>query len=395
MQLHNAVSRRVSVIALVIGAAVLSPVARAADPIEIPAMLPMTGAAAFLGRSEADSLRALEAAVNKRGGMNGHDMHFAIVDNAGNPQIGVQLLNAALAKKPLAVIDGGPLSTCRAGAAIVAGAGPVLYCFSPSIHPTAGSYVFSGLNSSHDILGVSLKYLRERGLKKIAVINATDATGQDADDVIGVLMKSPDNVRAGVTIAAYEHFNLADLSVSAQMARIKAAGPQAIIAFVSGTPIATVLHAVQDSGLGDIPIVTSTANGTYEQMESLKSIMPKELLFAGPPLLVPNDVTDPAVKRAIGAFNDAFAVARGDLVHGVAWDVASVVITGLQQRRSDSPAALRDTIAAMRDYSGVLGKYNFRDAPQRGLTTDSLIMERWVPESDGWVAVSKPGGSLK
>jgi branched-chain amino acid transport system substrate-binding protein len=395
MQLLYAGSRRVLAIALVICcAALLSAASRAADPIEIPAMLPMTGAAAFLGKSEADSLRALEAVVNKRGGMNGRDMHFAIVDNAGNPQIGVQLLNAALAKKPLAVIDGGPLSTCRAGAAIVASAGPVLYCFSPSIHPAAGSYVFSGLNSSHDILGVSLKYLRERGLKKIAVINATDATGQDADDVIGVLMKSPDNVRAGVTIAAYEHFNLADLSVSAQIARIKAAGPQAIIAFVSGTPIATVLHAVQDSGL-DVPIVTSTANGTYEQMESLKSIMPKELLFAGPPLLVPNDVTDPTVKRAIGAFNDAFVVARGDLVHGVAWDVASVVITGLQQRRSDSPAALRDTIAAMSDFSGVLGKYNFRDAPQRGLTTKSVIMERWVPESDGWVAVSKPGGSLK
>jgi hypothetical protein len=42
-----------------------------------------------------------------------------------------------------------------------------------------------------------------------------------------------------------------------------------------------------------------------------------------------------------------------------------------------------------------LGKYNFRDAPQRGLTMSSLIMERWVPENDGWVPVSKPGGSLK
>ena len=43
-----------------------------------------------------------------------------------------------------------------------------------------------------------------------------------------------------MTVVAREHFNLTDISVAAQMANIKSSGAQALIAWSTGTPVATI-----------------------------------------------------------------------------------------------------------------------------------------------------------
>jgi branched-chain amino acid transport system substrate-binding protein len=60
-----------------------------------------------------------------------------------------------------------------------------------------------------------------------------------------------------------------------------------------------------------------------------------------------------------------------------------------------TPAVLRDALAGTRDWPGTLGRYNFVAVPQRGISQTWVIMERWDPAKDAWVAVSKPGGNLK
>jgi branched-chain amino acid transport system substrate-binding protein len=253
------------------------------------------------------------------------------------------------------------------------------------------------LYSSDDILAVSMRYLRARGFKKIAVLNGTDASGQDADQILQALIKTPEYVNAGVSFVAYEHYNLNDLNVTAQLTNIKSAGAQAMIAFTTGTAIATVLHGMQDVGV-DVPLVTSPGNMSYAQMESYKSIMPKELLFAGPPALVPSQLRDRGVRDAVARFTAAFKAAGGkrpDLLAAVAWDPMGLLTSLLAKRGFDAtPQQLRDDLAGVRDWAGALGRYNFVATPQRGINQNWVIMERWDPDADGWVAISKPGGYL-
>lgn len=367
----------------------------AADPVEIHAILPVTGGAAFLGKAEAASLGAFEEAFNRAGGFKGRPIKIVVDDDQTNPQIAVQLMNQALTKHPALVFDGGPAVTCRATAALV-GDGPLLYCLTPVIATTPGGYVFSALYSTDSILAVSLRYLRERGFKKIAVLNGTDATGQAADEILQNLIKAPEYTRAGVSYVAYEHFNLTDLTVSAQLSRVKAAGAQALIAFTTGTAIATVLHGVQDLGL-DIPVLTSPGNMSYGQMESYKAFVPKELLFAGSPLFVPDQVADAGVKRAVLAFGEALKPSglRPDLLNVVAWDPINLLAAALQKLGPDATAAqLRREIASIRSVPGVLGRYDFAATPQRGIASNWVIVERWDPDKDAFIAVSKPGGGL-
>ena len=375
-----------------------SPRALAApDPYDMYAVLPTTGGAAFLGKQEAEALRVFENNLNRAGGIAGRPVHVTVYDDQTNPQLAVQLMSQALDKHPAIVFDGGPATTCRATAALIAN-GPLQYCFTPSIHPAAGSFQFSALYSSDDILGVSMRYLKARGFKKIAVLNGTDASGQDADTILQALIKTPEYVNAGVTFVAYEHYNLTDLSTTAQLSRIKAAGAQAFIAFTTGTAIATVMHGMQDIGL-DIPLVTSPGNMAYAQMESYKAFMPKELLFAGPPALVPDQITDRGVRKAVADYTAAFKAAGGqrpDLLAAVAWDPI-LLLTGILAKRgvNATPEQLRADVASTRDFAGTLGRYNFVTVPQRGVTQNWVIMERWDPDKDAWVAISKPGGNIK
>lgn len=127
-----------------------------------------------------------------------------------------------------------------------------------------------------DALAVSVKYYHARGWNKVALISPTDATGQDGEKSIDLALATPGGT--GMTVVAREHFNLTDISVAAQMARIKASGAQAIFAWVSGTAFGTVMRGVTDAGI-DLPIVTSTANLTYPQLEAEAAVMNDNVLF--------------------------------------------------------------------------------------------------------------------
>lgn len=374
-----------------------APPARAAEPVDIYAVLPLTGSLAFAGREESEALRLFEAAVNRTNALKGHTINFVITDDQTNPQTAVLLMNQALAHHPSMVIDGGPATTCRATAALVAN-GPVEYCLSPAIHPAPGSYQFSSLYSSNDIFAVQMRYLRERGLKKIGVLNGTDASSQDSDNLLAELIKEPANVAAGMSFVAYEHFNLSDLTVRAQLARIKAAGAQALITTTVGTSTATVLHGVQEVGL-DVPVLTSAANMSYPQLESYKDFMPKELLFSGPPALVPDQIGDRGVKNAVLDYLQIYknaGAARPGINSFVTWDPLGLIVAALKKSGPDATAAqIRDDIAATRNWAGILGRYDFVKSPQRGLADNWVIIERWDPDKDAFVAMSKPGGAVR
>jgi branched-chain amino acid transport system substrate-binding protein len=387
-------------VAAVVSALLLAPTSPralgAAAPFQIFAVLPQTGPAGFLGKQEAAAIHLFEDEVNKAGGIQGRPLDVLITDDQTNPQVAVQLMTQALTQHPTIVLDGGPAVTCRATGTLVAN-GPLEYCLTPSIHPTPGGYVFSAYNSSNDILGVSMRYLRERGFKRIAVLNATDATGIDADEILTALIKTPEFAGAGMSFVAYEHYTISDLSVVAQLTRVKAAGAQALISFTTGTSTATVLHGVGDVGL-DVPVVSSPGNMNFAQLESYKSFMPKEFVFAGPPFAVPDQLTDSGVRTAVAHFTATFKAAGGqrpDLLAAVAWDPLALLVAALAKRGvSASAEQLRAELAGNRNWPGSLGRYNFVATPQRGLAQDWIIMERWDPDKDAFVAVSKPGGGL-
>lgn len=368
----------------------LVPPAEAADPVEIPVIIPTTGQGAFIGKAYQASLAAVESEVNKSGGIRQRPLKFNIQDDGSSPQTALQLFNQDVAQKKN-VILGAPLAAeCNAMAPVAASNGPVLYCLTPGIQPSPGSYVFSADASTADKISISVHYYVAHGLTRIGVLTSTDASGQDADRAVAVAMAQ--NPRA--VVVAHEHFAVSDLTVTAQLSRIASANAQALIGYATGTPFGTILRGVRDIGM-TIPIWTTSGNLTYAQMAQYKEIMPKELDFPATAAVAPEVVTNRAVRAAVQRFRAAITSvgARPEYIQSPAYDAALLVVDALKRAGPDAGAAqVRAALASTRNFAGAEGLYDMVSFPQRGLGPSEVFVVRWDPEKNDWIALSKLGG---
>jgi branched-chain amino acid transport system substrate-binding protein len=368
-------------------------VSAAGEPVNINVIIPLSGPGTFIGKSQQDALTAMESVVNKDGGIRGRPVHFIVHDDGTNGQTAVQMANQSLESKPNVVLGPSLAAMCLAVGPLFA-SGPVQYCLSPAIHPKAGSFVFSSSVSTADFAVAFYRYFGAQGLKKIGIITSTDASGQDADNAFNNALDLAENKTAGLTIVDREHFNISDLSVSAQMARLKASGAQVVVCYAAGTPLGTLLQGVKDAGIS-VPIATGNANMTYAQMKQYTAFMPADLLFPGLPFLA-HDAPNAKAKQTQGEFYDAFK-AMGivpDLSQSTAWDPLLITVAALRAVGPDASAeAVRSWIANLHDFYGLAGDYDFRDGSQRGLNEKNLLIMRWDAAKGTWTAVSGPGGA--
>jgi branched-chain amino acid transport system substrate-binding protein len=380
--------------ALIMAAAAAFPAAAraAASPVELNTILPLTGSGAFLGTQEKTALDLLEKVVNAGGGINGRPVQFRVYDDQSSPQVTVQDFNEIEASNPPLVLGSAVMAMCNAITPLVQ-RGPVQYCFSPTLHPAPGSFVFVANPSTYDAMRTMVRFYRLKGWTRIALITSTDATGQDAVRGFGEAFALPEN--GGVKLVAREQFNPTDLSVAAQVERMKAASPQALLLWTTGTPFATVLKGVIQAGL-DVPAATSFGNQTYAQMRQYAEFLPKDLYIASSAWPEHGSAKlDPGVEAAKREFYGAYAAAGlvADSASVQSWDPARIAITALRALPPDPTAAqLRDKIDHMKGVAGVNGPYDFEQVPQRGLSEDAIVVTRWSKPAQGFEIVSEPRG---
>jgi branched-chain amino acid transport system substrate-binding protein len=226
-------------------------------------------------------------------------------------------------------------------------------------------------------------------------MTSTDASGQDAERGFDEVIKLPEN--SGVQVVERQRFNPTDVSVSAQIERIKAANPQAFIAWSTGAPIATVFKAVLQAGL-DVPLGTTNGNQTYAQMRAYKDFLPKVLYI--PTSVFPSHAgmfqLDPRVEERQKKFYAAFSAAnvKPDNMSALAWDPANLIIDSLRKLGAKATAQqVKDDLANLTGSAGINGIYDFKAVPQRGLTVKNALVTRWDPAADTWTVVSEPTGA--
>jgi branched-chain amino acid transport system substrate-binding protein len=364
-----------------------------AAEITIPVILPLTGNASFLGQGIQRVLKVLENVVNKDGGIGGSQLRFAFRDDQTSPQVAVQLTNALVAPQPPVIMGSGLVAMCNAMAPLVRN-GPVDYCLSPAAQPVPGSFMYSTNTSTRDLIRADFRYFKSRGWTRVATISSSDATGQDFEKGVDAAIGAPEN--RGIEIVACPRFNQSDVSVAAQLERIKAANPQVLVAWTTGAPIATLFKGIVQADLS-IPVVTTNGNQTFEQMEQYAAFLPKDLYFASS-LFEPHEgvlTLDPQIEAAQKSFYAAMAEAKApvDIVAAHAWDPAMMLVAALRKIGPGATAAqIKGFLDDLSGYAGINGIYDFKKSPQRGLDMQSTVVTRWDAASRHWTMVSKPGG---
>ncbi len=367
---------------------------RAAEPFEINVIVSLTGPFAFIGNAEAQSVRAIEAIVNKTGGIKGQQIKMVIQDDASNPATAVQLANGIIAKKPNVLLGPTYLASCLAVAPLVtANNGPVMYCFAPTLHPAAGSYLFSGGSSSNDQAKAQMTFMEAKGWKNAALITSTDATGQDTE--ARWVDEFNSGKYPGLKLLTREHFAPSDTSVAAQVQRLKAVNPDVILDATVGTSTATVLRGLKDAGLDNLPVMSSLGNVIHAQMDQYTTILPKEIYFVAPGFISRDITPKGPVRDAQQLFYKTFNAENidPDVGNSQSWDPTLVIIDALRHVGTTASAKqVLDYIESLKHFPASDGYYDFSDGSQRGIGLDAIIVCRWDAAKKTWVASSEPGG---
>ncbi len=386
---------RATFLALAIGSLVQAtrPAAAAEnEPYEINAIMPLTGSAAFLGGALLQAMKIVEKQTNASGGIHGHPLKLVIFDDQSSPQIDVQLASPLIARHVPVLLDGGPVAMCRAVVPLVAN-GPLFYCLSPALYPGPGSYAFSTSGSSEDETHALVNFMRSRHWTRLGILAPTDATGQEFDRVIHQLLAMPEN--RALQIVSFERFSPSDISIAAQVAKVKESRPDVVMAWGTGAATGTEYRALKDAGV-DLPVVGANGNQSYAAMEQWASILPREYYQYAMKWPAYRQVRPGPVKAAMTTMYHAYEAegARPDIGASGAWDPLTIVVSILRTLPDGANATqLHDALEALHGYAGINGFYDFRLGNQRGLNLKDCIVVRWDAKTKTFVPVSGSAGN--
>jgi branched-chain amino acid transport system substrate-binding protein len=363
---------------------------RGADaiPVELHAILSLTGFAAFLGAREIESLHALEGVVNANGGIGGRPLKIVASDDQSNSQVTVQIVSQFASQKVPVFIGPTLTAQCQAVAPLVDKDGPVSLCTSPTIIPRPGGYMFMAVPSIDDVVPFVLKFFRDKHLTRLALITSTDASGSDFEKRIDGALARPE--LKAISLVAREHFNITDLGVAAQISRIKAGNPQALISFTVGPPFGTLLRGISDADLA-IPIFASGGNYSYAEMAQFASILPKELYMNGARGIQPDNQARGKVKAAQDTYIKAVRAAgiRPEIATSIVWDMTMIAVDALRKYGPSVTAEqVHQYFESVKGWSGIQGVYDFTTGDQRGMGESAATMLRWDAAKGDFVIVA-------
>jgi len=363
-------------------ALLMQPAPAVAATYTIDMILPLTGPAAFAGKSQEEAARVYEAVVNKSGGIHGQQLHFELHDDQSNPTVAVQLANDILQKHPVVVLGPSVTATCAAIAPLFVN-GPVDFCFSPVVEPPHGGYVFASSIALRSLLAEGYTRMRSLGYKRVAAIFATDASGQVELQITKDWFAQPAN--ANIKLVDAETFAPTDISVAAQVAKIKAANPDIIYVWAIGTAFGTAIHELSNAGV-DVPVVTSPSNTTETQLAQFKTFLPATLVTSGMPYQ--STLQNPALKAAASEYLDGMKAAglKPETMQSYAWDPMRIAVTALRTLPANASAQqLHDYLETMHDIGGIWGIYDFRTGDQHGIAGKDIPYFRYDAAKDAWV----------
>jgi branched-chain amino acid transport system substrate-binding protein len=356
-------------------------VSSAGEPIKIGAFFALSGPAANIGTPTKLVAQMVVDKINKEGGINGRPIELIIGDNESDPaKAAVIAKKFIFSDKVTAII--GPTQTSEgmsvkkiveeAGVPtfMTVGGDPVIMGgnFGPY------TYVFKSPQRSSTAVRKLYGYLKAKGLTKAALFTNSDAFGKDG---LGWLERLAPEF--GLTLVAKESFGPSDTDMTAQLTKIRNAGPQAIVVWTIG-PVGSIV-AKNKAQLGiTIPLFQchGLPDPKYIELAGKASEgdrMPATKLMVGN-ALPDADPQKKVIAEFIQLYRDAYKYDKEFPINthsGYAWDAITIVANAMKKAGTD-PKALRTAIEQTKGYVGVSGVYNLTAEDHNGLDVDSMVM---------------------
>lgn len=335
------------------------------EPIRIGVVTSLTGPLAATGTQVATGVKYAAQEWNDKGGVNGRQVEVLVEDDQSTPNGSVNAFNALLSKNPNFIV--GPTFTplIMPLAPILEEQAKIPFFTSATGTPitkAGGGWFFRLRTNDTQTALLLIQYgIEELKAQKPAIIYPNNDYGKSGLTVMSEYLAS-----TNLKFVAQETFNQGtDKDVSAQLNKIKNSGADLLIGWT--VPVDSGMISVQATQIGmGMPILGSPGFGTPEFLklaqgstEGIKAIIDST---AG---------QDDASKDWAGKVKAAFPDSPVSFVVSAAYDGTSMALAEIG-KGADTGDALRDALAAIKDYQGITGTYSF-DAEHNGLHQGVII----------------------
>jgi branched-chain amino acid transport system substrate-binding protein len=324
----SSIQRKFQMLAFALSAG-LAGGAQAAD-IHLGAAEALSGGAAQYGASIRNGLQLAVDEINAGGGINGNKIKLTVEDEQGKKEEAINAFKKLIFQDKVLMVFGPTLSnSAQAADPIAQSAKTVAFGTSNTAEgiTSIGDYIFRNSVTEADVLPVTLTVAAKHAhIKKVAVMYGNDdvftKSGYDA------FKKALADLNIPVT--ATETFAKGDVDFKAQLTKIKATQPDAIVLsalLAEGAPI-----MVQARQLGiNVPFIGGNGMNSVKIFDLAKGA--SNDLWVGSPWSIDNKTPEntafiEAYKKKFNAPPDQFGAQSYDAVHITAKALQGVKLTG-------------------------------------------------------------------
>lgn len=368
---------------VLVGALAAAGLAQAAD-IKIGVAAALTGGAAQYGVAIRNGFQLAADEINAKGGVNGNKIQLVVEDEQGKKEEGINVFKKLIFQDKVLMVFGPTLSNSMFAAGPVAnGAKTVVFGTSVTANGITdiGPYVFRNSVMESDVLPVTVgTATKHYKLKQVAVIYGNDdAFTKSGYDVFKKVLEDQK-----LPVTTTETYVKGDVDFKAQLTKIKASNPDAVICSCLAEEAANIM--LQARGLGiKVPFIGGNGFNSPKLFEISK--LAGEGTFVGSPWSNTNPA--PANKAFVAAYVKKYN-AEPNQFAAQAFDALHVAAAALQEvKLSGDIAADREALKnalPKASINGATGPFKFRPA-----VTKSGKPGGWDADQKPFIYVVKGG----
>ena len=327
------------------GAASLPAFAQSKEPVLVGVCGPLTGQYAQYGAQWKKGFDLALDEINASGGINGRPLEYVFEDSQSDPRQTVAIARKFVADERI-VVEFGDFSSAASMAAspIYQAAQMVQFGFTNS-HPDftkGGDFVWSNAVNQADEMPLLANFLRDLGLKKIAVLHLNSDWGRTAKDLLVEAVKA----RGGEIVGA-EAYLADEKDFRSAIVRLRGANPDSI-ALISYYPDgAQLTRQIRQAGI-TLPIVAGGSIYSPKFLE-LGGADVNGVLTTVP--FFPDDPR-PLVQKFVKSFEAKFG-AQPDAYNGRAYDTVILLAAVMRQFGTDRKA-IQQGLGKIKDVPSVV-----------------------------------------
>jgi branched-chain amino acid transport system substrate-binding protein len=366
------------------------------DKVKIGVFMSLTGSTAQFGISSTNGIKMAAEEVNAAGGINGKQVELLVQDDRSDAQEAATIVTKFVTQDGVHGILGEVASSRSIAAAPIAQNAKVPMLTPSSTNPEvtkAGDYIFRSCFID-PVQGAAMSQFAGKSLGKRRAALMVDRKNDYSTGLEKVINEVFPKFGGQVVIT--QSFQEGDTDFNGQLTSIKGANPDVI--FIPGYygDVALIAKQARDKGL-NVPLV----GGDGWDSAQLYTIGGQAVVGSYFTNHYSPFDTDPKVQKFVQGYQQRYGQIP-DALAATAYDAAHIMFDAVKRAGSTDGKAVRDALAATKDFPGVTGTVNFnanRDAvkPIMMIRVDEggkyVIQERVVVEGAAMPSEAVAGGA--